>query len=118
MHIIYNQINLKIRFDENLLLNHEECNQYSNNQIIIGVKGMISENMSPEKIKEENDEMSGRVAQKLCNYTMLVLFKNKGKPYFNKEFDKFKTKFEEISRECKNKYKEVDLQRYLHFFYF
>lgn len=116
MHIIYSQNNLKIRFDKNLILNDPECNQYSSKQIIIGVKGMISENKSPEKIKEENCEISGRVAQKFCNYTMQAVFKNKSKPYFDKDGDKFKTKFEEISKKYKEKYRRdrpVDLERYL-----
>lgn len=112
LRIICRKINLKIRFDENLLLNHEECNQYISNQIIVGIKGMISENTE--------SELSGRIAQKFYNYTMLLVFKNKGRPYFNKEGDQYKTEFEEISEDCRKIFgpgRHVDLERYLNYLF-
>ena len=115
LRIIYNKSNLKIRFDDNLLLNDPECNQYSSKQIIIGIKGMLSE--KSEKSDAEFREMSGRVAQKFYNYTMLVVFKNKKKPYVMEESDIFKTKFEEISRGYRQKYRQIDLERYLNIFF-
>lgn len=103
LHIIYNSFNLMIRFDETKPLNEFGChvqhrNVYSQKQIIIGISGLTCD-----------AELSGRIAQKLCNYTMTDVFKNSGKPYY---LDEEKEKFAKISEKCREKYGQ-GVERYL-----